>query len=366
MQLRNIKLINFRNFNNIKIDFSDLTVFLGGNGAGKTNLLEAIYFLSSGHSPKDINIQELIKKGESFSRLLGEIEGQKEIKLELILEKKNQEIIKTPKINSVKKLNKDFFNKFKCVLFSPEDLNLIYSPPYLRRKYFNLVCANLQPNFKINFLKFQKTLQARNKLLSNIAEGKAKIDEIDFWNDKLIKYGSLIILERKKIVDSFNKWLPLVYKTISGQDKELKIDYNSQIKGNDLIEISKNFQKEILLNQNKEIKFGFSLVGPQRDDFIFTFSGEPIFNFASRGEVRTIILSLKFIELKFLEEAGFKPILLLDDVFSELDGARRDFLSGLFKRQQTIVTTTDLEHIQEKVREKAKIFKIQNNKLNEA
>ncbi len=363
MFLDKLGLVNFRNFQRASVEFSDLTIIFGENAAGKTNLLEAIYLLSFGQSFRDVLEGEVINKDASFCRIVGEIRNDRRLRLELIFEKKDNKFSKITKINGIKRPSKSFFGKLSCVLFSPADLNLIYSSPSLRRRYFNLVSAQSEPEFRITLVKFQKVLQSRNKVLAKISEGRAGLEELEFWNKKFIDYASQIYLERRRIVNFFNQWIGVAYNTISGQKRELKINHQSSIRGKTLGEAQAYLKEMLPKIQDREVRFGFTLLGPQRDDFVFILDGWPVFSFASRGEARTVVLALKFIELKFLEENNIKPILLLDDVFSELDKARREFLCNLLKRQQTVVTTTDLDHIEKRYQQQATLFEVSNTRV---
>lgn len=363
MILRELRLSNFRNFKRTQVNFSNLVIFFGGNASGKTNLLEAIYFLAYTFSFREKDSSFLIKYNENFSHLWGLVENQKEMALEVFLVKKNNSVEKKVKVKSLQKKLSDFLGNLNVVLFSPTDLDLILGPPTLRRRYFNLVISQIDSRYRGNLLKFRSLLKARNKLLFLLSQGKGKISELDFWNSKLVELGSFLILKRKKALEFFKKWCPVAYEALTSEKKDFEVEYKPQIKGESLEEIQKDFKRNLQKSQEQEIKWGFSIVGPHRDEFLFTLGGKLAASEASRGEIRTAVVALKFIELKFLEEGGKRPILLLDDVFSELDEVRRDFLCRLFGRQQTIVTTTDLDHIKPSFRKGAKIIKIEDGKL---
>jgi DNA replication and repair protein RecF len=199
-------------------------------------------------------------------------------------------------------------------------------------------------------------MEQRNSLLRRINEGLARENELEVWDGKLAEFGAEIMLEREKFIDIINKTIPLHYKELSGDKKELEIRYLPSVeKGSGW----GGLLTKLTTNRDRDIAAKITTSGPHRDDFEFLLDNKNVNEFASRGEFRTIILALKLSEIDYLEgKSGEKPVLLLDDVFSELDQKRRDYLSQLFLKQQTIVTTTDLDHVSKNVLEKTKVLEL--------
>ncbi len=322
MELRNIELVNFRNFENLKLNFPKITIIFGDNKEGKTNLLEAIYFFTFGKSFRGVVDQELINWNKDFSRILG-IFGGKKVEIEIILtsnfisgvndkqnfsqqylketfissEARNKvlargEVLKKIKINGTLKKLRELFGKVNLILFSPTDINIILGSPRLRRRFFDLIILSCDKKYQKLLLDFKKILHSRNKLLFKIKVGRARPCELDFWNQEFFKYAELIFQKRKEIVNFFNQILPANYKYLGGNNDFLEIEY--------LPNLNKNKEK---LNkiQFREIKFGFSLIGPQKDDYRFNLNKKLLADFGSRGELRTAVLAFKLAELRFKE-----------------------------------------------------------------
>ncbi len=265
--------------------------------------------------------------------------------------------------------------EFNAVLFSPEDLNLVSSFPGVRRRYLDLLISQVNWKYASYSVELKKIISSRNKLLFDIKKNEAQIKQLDFWNEKLIKLGSFIILERKKAIDFYNSLLSQTYQKISNREESLYIKYlpglsskNSIIKEKDfnLTDICNIFRGRLQKYQQQEVQAGVTLFGPQRDDFKFILAGRDLASFGSQGEQRSVVLVMKNIELDFLEKfTGYRPVLLLDDVFSELDSQRRDCILNLIKKQQTIITTTDIEHIKPHFRGDMQFFKIEDGVVSE-
>lgn len=372
MKVKSIRLINWRNFLDKKIDFNSTIVLLGKNGQGKTNILESIYFLATTKSFRTINNRELINWNEDFCRVEGEIEGENNnnFKIELIINKNPQrKFQKKAKINGAPQKLIDVLGTLKVVLFSPEMIDLISGSPALRRRYLDSVLAITNHKYAKNLLVFAQVLKRRNKLLSMIQQGRAKESELDFWDEELIRAGCYIILRRAQLIKFYNQYLPKAYGDIGGEAKEhLRLKYlNGLIKENQKItsdELAKKYRYALAEKRNREIEFETTLVGPQRDEIIFVLSDKKLQTFGSRGEYRSVILAIKLTEIEYLKKIaqGEKPVLLLDDVFSELDEMRRHKLAEVLKNIQAIITTTDLSHLEPSLQKKAKIITLGESK----
>lgn len=374
MKIKYLSLTNFRNYKKLDINFEEKIVVLQGNNTqGKSNLIEAIFFLTSAKSNRGGNSMNVINWKENFTRILGEIEknGQK-CKIEIIIIKNNK-LQRKIKVNKLVKKQADLTGEFNAVLFSPEDLNLVFSFPSARRRYLNLLISQISWKYTSFLTEFKKVISYRNKLLFDIKKNEAQINQLDFWNEKLVQLGSFIILERKKAIDFYNSLLSETYQKISNKEEKIYIKYlpglpskNSIIKEEDfnLTDIYNIFKEKLQKYQQQEIQAGVTLFGPQRDDFKFILTGRDVANFGSQGEQKSVVLATKIVELDFLQKlTGYRPVLLIDDIFSELDKKRRDCILNLIKKQQTIITTTDIEYIKPQFRGDMQIFQIEEGKV---
>lgn len=353
MTIKNIKIQNWRNQNKENFDFSDITVFIGENAVGKTNILESIYFLACGKSFRTKD-EFLIQWKKDFARLEGEIEkeGDKE-KIVTVLEKRNR-IIKTVMIKGQKKPSSHLLGHLYAVLFTPEEIDLISTLPEARRRYLNLTISQSDNSYAFSLRNYKKTLEHRNALLKRIFEGGARKEELEVWDGKLAEYGAEIIKKRDEFIEKINKTISENYYRLSGRKQDLQIFYKPSVRGEWaglVLKLAENRERDVLSRVTN--------IGPHRDDFEFQIDYQDVNNFASRGEFRSIVLALKLSEVEyFTQVTGEKPVLLLDDVFSELDLNRRDYLSQIFKEQQTVVTTTDLDHISENIIKEAKVINL--------
>lgn len=329
MIIKSIKLTNFRNHSSYSLECIDNTsLILGENGSGKTSVLEAIYILTRGKSFRATDL-EILKRGEDYYRIELEFKnGEKNIatydgktKTFLISDKKTKRLPKN--------------SKYPIVLFLPSDLNLVSHSPSRRRDYFDRFLSILDDEYNNNLLKYEKALKQRNELLKS---DYLKKEALFSWDIILSKYGAKISAARKKYIDTINSLLTKTYHSIAKNKDEVKIIYKTEIeKDNEsyyLKKLDQNFEKDKIL---KHTSFGI-----HRDDYLFEFNHKIADGSASRGETRSIILALKFIEAKLIEkEINKKPIILLDDVFSELDQTRRKALIDNFKDNQVIITSTE-------------------------
>jgi DNA replication and repair protein RecF len=356
LKIHSLNLTNYRNWADYHLDFNEVTILIGPNGAGKTNILESVYFLATGRTWRASNEAQLINWENDYCRLTVEIEKKTgKIKTEIFLQKQplsGRVQIKQVKINNIKHRTLDLIGQMPAVLFSPETIDLISGAPNLRRKFLDIVLAQTKHIYALNLLTYQKVLRERNKLLFHIKIGKAKRDELDFWNEKLVETGESIIRERSELIKKLNQILPDVYATLVGEKQNIKIVYKPSVK-------SGQMKEEINASIERDIEKTGTGLGPHRDDWEIQENSRNIVTFASRGEFRSAVLALKCAEVAFIkEQVGEDPVLLLDDIFSELDATRRAHLAKVVETQQTIITTTDLDHIEKGLRDKAKIVEL--------
>ncbi|MDO4753099.1 MAG: DNA replication and repair protein RecF [Candidatus Saccharibacteria bacterium] len=333
MLIKTISLTNFRNHDTYKLNCKPTTtLILGANGCGKTSVLEAIYILTQGKSFRATD-PDILKRGTKFYRIELEYNnGEKNIAIYDGIRKKFQILDK----NTYRLPNK---NKYPVILFLPSDLNLISGSPSSRRKYFDRFFSILNSKYSTSINKYEKALLQRNKLLK-----EDSITPIDVfpWNVLLAKNGAMLSSLRQNFINQINESLTSTYHSIADNQDEVLIEYqtetitnNNHITENQYLQIlEKNYQKDRLI--------GHTTFGVHRDNFEFIFNHKIANGSASRGETRSIILALKFIEARIItKELKKAPIILLDDVFSELDNERRACLIDNFKNHQVIITSVE-------------------------
>lgn len=340
MKITNLQIKNFRNYPNQDLAItSDMVVLSGPNAVGKTNLMESIYFGSLFKSFRD-DAETIFLHGTTNSEIKIEIEqkGNKYL-LEIFLEKRDK-IFANFKIDGVKKKRKEAQGYLKVVIFEPTDVDLFTKMPETRRKYLNMVISQKSSEYVDNLVQYKKILTQKNKLLQDIKNGLAGKDNLVSWNEQQVEIGSQIINERKNFINFLNQNISEVYAGITQFHRPIEVVYET-IPGETIEEIKTNFSEALEKISSKEIAVGMSLIGPHRDDFDLKSEGLYLVSFSSRGEQRSQVLALKILELEYLKDGEDTPILLLDDVLSELDDIRRTyFLKYLQGKYQTFITTT--------------------------
>lgn len=342
--LKSLELEDFRNYERLRLDFktaAGLTYLIGDNGQGKTNLLEAIYMLALGKSFRVSDEESLIKWGADFGRVRGIFEGST---MEIFLGKPPQPK-RVFKINEVKSSAVNFVGRLRAVFFHPEDLNVLYLGPDLRRRYLDIMILQKDRAYFAALRKFKRLKEQRNSLLGAIREGRGNVADLDIWDEQIIREGAIIWKGRAIALSYMAERLADKYESICGKKTDLRLGYlNSLDLGYEIIGATSNLEEvyasELMASQDRDIASGHTQVGPHRDDMVIYLGGKPIMEHASRGEIRTILLAMKLIEMDYFSEDGVKPILLLDDVFSELDHERQRYLLERVVEYQTFITTT--------------------------
>lgn len=348
MFLKRLNLTNFRNYSNLELEFdSRPTILLGNNAAGKSNLLEAIYLLSITKSLRADKEEELIKKDCDFAKVEGFLDdGGTE--LLLIINKPSNEVNFRKKlmVNGVGRRSVDFVGNLPAVIFYPSDINMVTGSPSLRRWHLDLCLAQVDASYKKALTVYEQFLTARNKVLKRIREGLGKTDELSYWTDGLLREGKLIADKRR----AFFEFINALEKPLG----EFKFEYNES-------EINK---EKLIKTNGREVAAAATLIGPHRDDFTIFLEGRNIAHFGSRGEQRTATLALKLAQLEFMAKTfGKRPILLLDDVFSELDANHRAHVTEVVSKQQTIIATVELENIPKAFLDSARILKVEEGAI---
>ena len=338
MKILNLKLTNLRNHTKLSLIFdSNITLITGDNGSGKSTILEAIHILSVGKSKISKYDRDLIQYGKKFCSINADIETKDDrfnMELQII---KNEDFenasIKKARINKVAKSMQYFTGIFNSVLFSPQDIQLITGSPSERRKYMDETLSQVDIEYKRSLNDYLKAVRQRNKLLEKINQGFGGQGEIEFYTHQMLKNGEIIQRKREQMFTDIKPILLETGKILNDKKTKLELNYKKN-------EISIERLNEF---KSREIAAMTSLLGPHRDDFEIHFNGHNVTNFGSRGEQRSCVLSLKIAEISFIEKKkNDKPVLLLDDIFSELDKKHQTAVFDVINRNQTTITSTSV------------------------
>lgn len=340
MWIKYLKLLNFRNYENLELNFHPtFNIIYGNNGMGKTNLVESIYVLGLTRSFRPVNDSVLIHQQASVSKVEGIVDNRFETDYKIILSKDGKKV----KINNnkISKLS-DYVSKINIILFHPNDLKIIKDTPSIRRKNLNIDISQLNPNYLKYLNAYNKLLKQRNAYLKQIfINGNQSSSYLDILTDKLVDYGLKIYEERKAFLESINEHIGTIYSKIS-QKGNLKIRYLSDY--NDLTkkQILDLYQKSL----KKDLSFGKTNFGIHTDDLNFLLDDYDLKDYGSEGQQKNAIISMKFAELElFKKQKGYYPILILDDLFSELDDEKiKNILDFISKDIQVFITTTDISY----------------------
>lgn len=350
MQVDKLELTNFRNFPKLDLHLSPgLNLLIGPNAQGKTNLLEALHFLTTTRSFRGSRDGDLVYFGASFGRVAG---GEVEILL--------QPGEKTLKLRGKPSRAAEVLGTLRSVLFSPEDMALLSGPPQGRRAHLDELISRIDRKYLLSLISYYKTLKQRNKLLWQVREGRAGEGELASWDELLIRDGAQVLLRRGEVVSRLQEELDKISPSLFNGQK-VKLKYLSKVSSEDPSESGFKGALAQALSEARpaEINAATSLVGPHRDDWEATLAGRNLGRFGSRGEQRAAILALKISEVSLNEaETGERPVLLLDDVLSELDGEHQARLLKEVDKQQTILSATSVEFFPMGILSQAAIFKV--------
>ena len=370
MFLDKLGLKHFRNYKEININFSNLTnIFVGNNAEGKTNLLEAIYLLSVGRSYRDYSDRNLIQWGSRETKISAQIKKRSgNLSLKIIIDRNGKKVFVN---NLIQNKLSNYIGNLNVVLFSPEDLELIKGPPAIRRKFINTQFGQMSRNYLIDLLRYRKILKNRNLFLKkiNFSRKLSYLNKtyLEILDGQLCRSGSRLIFQRFKLIKQLRKYSQRAHKIISKKEN-LDIKYRTFKnigQNSSLQEIYSVFLKKLKEKQQKELILKTTTIGPHHDDLNFFINGKGVGSFASQGQQRTTALSLKLAEINMIKlKSGEYPILLLDDVFSELDKNRQLHLLNFIKNKvQAFLTTPHLSSLEEKIIKNPKIYGIENGKL---
>ncbi|AET65768.1 recF protein [Desulfosporosinus orientis DSM 765] len=344
MMFSKIHLQNFRNYENEMIQFFPGTnILIGDNGQGKTNIIEGIYYLLTGKSYRVHREQELLRWNQSEFHLYGEfLINQHKVSLESHYKDKKKMV----KINQVscQRLS-DFVGTINVIFFSPDDLVMIKGGPAERRRFLDLHIAQMRPGHVAILNAYNKAIHQKNALLKSFSERNYKYSQIQIWNNQIVELGRKIILNRFDLTKRLQDAAEPIYANLSSNKEKLQIVYNSL--GKRSVEEAINEFPELMNDKlEQEIERQMILIGPHRDDLQILLNNRPGRLYASQGQQRSLVLSLKLAELELIrQEKGEYPLLLLDDVLSELDRFRRDYLTRFIESSsiQTLITMTNAD-----------------------
>ncbi len=367
MIVKSLFLDNFRNHRDTKIDFSDrFNIIYGNNGQGKTNILEAIYLCAAGRSHRTSKDTELVRFSSDYYNISTHVFNNgidRNINIKYFNNEKKQ--IKINEI-PIKKLGSLMGNLY-AVLFSPEDLSIIKQGPGERRRFVDITLSQIKPTYFYNLQLLAKILKQRNILLKNLYSKTGLVDTIDIWNYKLAEVAANIILERKKFSDILSEFAQNQHKFITNNKEiitfnyDCNFNYHNSDKKNEIIDIYiKLLEKSI----NRDISIGYTSIGPHRDDYDILINNNSLKLYGSQGQQRSSVLSIKIAEIELInKETGQYPILLLDDVMSELDENRQKYLMESIRCVQTFITCTNDSNFKNILNDSARYFLIENGSV---
>ncbi|TCZ75659.1 DNA replication/repair protein RecF [Paenibacillus albiflavus] len=367
MFLKKLSVRHYRNYEELELNTdSNVNIFLGSNAQGKTNLLEAIYVLALTKSHRTFQDKELIRWQADSAHIAAEIDKKYgPCKLELALSSKGKRV----RINGLeqRKLSQ-FIGALNVVMFAPEDLEIVKGSPGVRRRFMDMEIGQVYPSYIYDLSQYQKTLQQRNNMLKNAFKAPLDQDMLSVWDEQLVTYGVKIMKKRQNFIKKLQKWAEQIHAGITNGKEQLTITYSPSVADSEEVDdtvVFDQFMVKLSKIRDQEIRRGVSILGPHRDDLLFFINGKEVQTYGSQGQQRTTALSLKLAELELIyEEVGEYPILLLDDVLSELDEYRQTQLIQTFQSKvQTFITTTGLESVHLDQLNNASIFHVNSGSI---
>ncbi len=350
MYFKEAEIKNFRNYSYCKESFHpEINIFIGENGQGKTSLAEALYVMCLGRSFRTSKDKEMIKFGEEAAVIKTVVwKNERNIKTDLIISHTDK---KKVKINGSQKSIRNLSDNINIVSFSPEDLKIVKDDPDKRRRFLNREICQVNISYYEALAGYTKVLSQRNSLLKS---EKVSSSLLDVWDEELIKYGSKIIRERNRFIKRLSQISSAIHNDISNGKEVLEIEYDSYISFDEISALEEFFRKKLLENRKIDLIRKTTSTGPHKDDLKISINGIDARKFGSQGQQRTAALSLKLAEIRLMEEeSGETPVLILDDVLSELDNNRQHYLIESLKGVQIFLTSTNISpEIADKFKEK--------------
>lgn len=357
MFIKSIKLENFRNYESLDLTFERGTnILYGDNAQGKTNVLEAIYLSATTKSHRGSKDKEVIRFSdeEAHIRTFLDKDGM-EYRVDMHLRKNKSKGIA---VNSQQlKKAAELLGLLNVVFFSPEDLSIIKNGPSERRRFVDMELCQIDKTYLYNLNQYIKVVNQRNKLLKDMYFNQIIDGSLQIWNMQLLSYGKKLIERRSRFVNELNEIIYDIHKKLSGGREEIQVIYEPDTKED-------TFEEDLKLCNDRDMKYKTTTVGPHRDDFCFYINGVDIRKYGSQGQQRTAALSLKLSEIEMVRRASKdQPVLLLDDVLSELDSSRQNYLLNSIGDIQTIITCTGLDEFINNRITIDKIFKVTNGSI---
>jgi len=394
MRLIHLSLANFRNY--VRLDLplpSGISLFVGANAQGKSNLLEAIYYLATTRSYRSTSDRELINwlaihDPLPYARLVAHAEratGRVQVEVVIVgtpqdqgngeglmaeneLGMRTTAVQKRVKVNGVPRRAIDLLGQINVVMFTPQDLDLVAGAPALRRRYLDITLAQTNPEYVRALQRYNRVVLQRNSLLKQAAVRRHLPDELAFWNDELVEHGSYIISQRKTAVSLLDELAYQIHGNLTGASEHLHLVYRCSVQGDSAAPsaLADCFRSALRGLEAREMQAGISLIGPHRDDLAFLVDGVDMRIYGSRGQQRTIALALKFAEAAYIQSiVGDSPVMLLDDLLSELDAARRQWLLAvLTDGRQVLLTATDTDHYPVDFLRQVDLFHVEAGRIN--
>ncbi len=362
MYINGLKLLNFRNYENLNIEFEKgFNIIYGDNAQGKTNILEAIFLCASGRSHRTSKDADLVRINESgYYIKLSLDRSVMSSSIEILYDRTRKKRIKVNEI-PIRRMT-ELMGHLNAVIFSPEDLMIIKEGPSERRRFIDITISQLKPSYLYDLQQYNKILMQRNSLLKEIHNNEALTETLDIWSEKLAEVGSRIMKVRHEFIKILSKKAQEKHLKLSDGKEKLTLKYCPSVKAPSMDstgEIEKCFLEVLKESRKKEMKTCTTMAGPQRDDYVIFLDGLELKQFGSQGQQRTAVLSIKLAEVEMMMEmTGEYPVLLLDDVMSELDARRRNYLFENLGEIQTFITCTDMSLFEDKIASGSKVFKV--------
>lgn len=374
MRVESLSLINFRNYEQLTLSCDGLlNVFIGQNAQGKTNLLETMLVLATGRSMRAARDAEMIRWGTDEAYIAADIArdlGPVRVEIRLRAGVGKRILVNG---NPLRRIG-DLFGYLNVVAFTPDDLQLVKGSPSYRRQFLDYEIAQVSPSYRDHLARYNRVLKQRNSLLRAVAEGEASVGALEPWEPQLIEHGSRVIVKRAEMIASLSPLATEIHGRITQGNERLTLEYRPFFLAEDeqptdelqnLEYVRNRFVDSLHRLRRAETVRGTSLVGPQRDDVVFKVNGVDARVFGSQGQQRTTVLSCKLAEIRYMEEqVSEPPVLLLDDVMSELDASRRAFLVGEVQdRVQTFITSAYAGDLGEGLLARAQLFHIRQGQV---
>ncbi|GAX88720.1 DNA replication/repair protein RecF [Effusibacillus lacus] len=367
MILQSLELKDFRNYESLSLQLSpQVTIFVGQNAQGKTNVLESILMLALAKSHRAGRDSEMIRWGADFASVSGVVErNQRNYSLDLKILPRGKKV----RVNGLEKRKmSDFIGHLNVVLFAPEDLMLVKGAPQARRRFLDMELGQMSPQYLYNLAQYQKVLQQRNNILKDSERMDAGlVGTLSVWDEQLVEYGAKIIRKRLEFVEKIQQFSADIHQRITSGREELTLQYKSSLLENENCSgsLADFFREQLLSRQKDDFRRGSTSVGPHRDDIEVQINQQNVHTFGSQGQQRTAALSMKLAEIELIRhEVGEYPVLLLDDVLSELDEMRQlHLLESMGERVQTLITTTMTYGLQELMQEKAVVYRVMGGSI---